>query len=822
MIIERIHIRGFGRWVEQSFDFPSGFSLWIGPNESGKSTLSHAILAGLYGLGKKRTALREIQERFRPWQNGAPFGVELELKADGIQYRLVRDLAGDTVQAYRRENGHEISLADPEAWVIGLTGLNGATLFRSTLMVTEGDVAAVEDGRPGEAIAAKIAAGDEVTSLTAAIRWLDKSLNDLVREGRSESTFSELQNARNQMEYWGKRLEALDDTAVQEAAWAKELQSIEDGIRERESFRNTYGPLVKRFDAFQSARAEYETTRQRLEGALRNHARIEKAATDWKATRTQWESWSARKSLALERRPEIEQAWVEYQTVIDRLNTLQERRDQLEVQMDSFSGDAAYSISFGRTSIPNRENWYRYLQLKETYDKSMQYLEDMNEDLYHADHGRRIGKWGWMAIVGGLVLASVGGLKFRMLLGRAALLPAGFVFIVLGIAFLIKGGRANSESKRLQLEQKRLLDEAGRNEESIRELLGTLTPENYEDTIHNLEGREREEAEQAGRKAVVQEELHRLERDIQSQEDMALAMEAALRKSWLESGAKDQTDYRRLCQVYDQLAQEERINREKAEALLNDKTLTEWEENLAHLTAACKLQEARMAELRLDADALAVESYRERLAGVDGELARMAREEAVLKDRLATLRHGLGEVDRFRAAAELESWREKEQSVQSRAKGIRLAIATLREAGMEVQTRFAPGLEARTAEIFARVTRGRYRQVRIAGGLDGKDEFRIEVENPSNGNWISPASLSSGARDQLYIALRIALGEYLTGREDFPLFFDDPFLHYDPARLAATVGLMKSMGERQQVIWLTKDPRLAEEFRGVETMYVPG
>ena len=63
--------------------------------------------------------------------------------------------------------------------------------------------------------------------------------------------------------------------------------------------------------------------------------------------------------------------------------------------------------------------------------------------------------------------------------------------------------------------------------------------------------------------------------------------------------------------------------------------------------------------------------------------------------------------------------------------------------------------------------------------------------------------MSSGARDQLYLALRLAVCQVLTGAKEAPLILDDPFLTSDDARTARGIALLKELGRERQIILLT-------------------
>ena len=65
--------------------------------------------------------------------------------------------------------------------------------------------------------------------------------------------------------------------------------------------------------------------------------------------------------------------------------------------------------------------------------------------------------------------------------------------------------------------------------------------------------------------------------------------------------------------------------------------------------------------------------------------------------------------------------------------------------------------------------------------------------------------LSTGTRDQLYLALRLAVCKVLLDQEDetVPIVLDDPFVNYDDRRAACGMKLLREIARERQVILLT-------------------
>ena len=111
-------------------------------------------------------------------------------------------------------------------------------------------------------------------------------------------------------------------------------------------------------------------------------------------------------------------------------------------------------------------------------------------------------------------------------------------------------------------------------------------------------------------------------------------------------------------------------------------------------------------------------------------------------------------------------------------------------------------LMTRAGEAFATLTGGAF------SGLDQSfyddDEAKLEACRP-NGERVPVAHLSEGARDQLYLALRLAYTEDYAARAEAPPFIgDDIFASFDDFRTGNGLEALAGMGDRiQPILFLT-------------------
>ncbi|MBW2123043.1 MAG: hypothetical protein JRH07_14550, partial [Deltaproteobacteria bacterium] len=130
---------------------------------------------------------------------------------------------------------------------------------------------------------------------------------------------------------------------------------------------------------------------------------------------------------------------------------------------------------------------------------------------------------------------------------------------------------------------------------------------------------------------------------------------------------------------------------------------------------------------------------------------------------------------------------------------------------------FEPG--GPVSGYFVRITGGLYREVTLNQRLG-----RIEVER-ADGVRLGAEKLSGGAYDQLYLSIRLALGErLLKGGKGFFLM-DDPFIKADEERLRRQMEVLKSISASGwQVVYFSAKEEvrrvLADEIRRDSIDYV--
>lgn len=108
-------------------------------------------------------------------------------------------------------------------------------------------------------------------------------------------------------------------------------------------------------------------------------------------------------------------------------------------------------------------------------------------------------------------------------------------------------------------------------------------------------------------------------------------------------------------------------------------------------------------------------------------------------------------------------------------KGCNLAFEVLKESYNEIRESFGPLLNRNVAKAFKEFTNDKYNEVMVSDKYDIKLVYGNET--------FSAELLSSGANDQLYLALRLAFIQMIFSEKNITLYLDDAFVQYDDNRI---------------------------------------
>ena len=129
-----------------------------------------------------------------------------------------------------------------------------------------------------------------------------------------------------------------------------------------------------------------------------------------------------------------------------------------------------------------------------------------------------------------------------------------------------------------------------------------------------------------------------------------------------------------------------------------------------------------------------------------------------------------------------------------------LARAELSDIAAQVYTQWATALNERVNRVLPMLN-DRYTEVGLHPELD------LSVYSREAGRRLESREvqhLSKGARDQLLLAMRIAIAEYLSAHVgNLPLVLDEPFAHWDDQRFVEGMQFLTRLSSSHQVLLLS-------------------
>lgn len=198
--------------------------------------------------------------------------------------------------------------------------------------------------------------------------------------------------------------------------------------------------------------------------------------------------------------------------------------------------------------------------------------------------------------------------------------------------------------------------------------------------------------------------------------------------------------------------------------------------------------------------------YRERSQRLEAERTLGQQRRTQLKGSLQRMTAGLSHPADI--AEEIAATQAKLGRLEHLRDVLTLARDELAAATQEYQRAFAPRLEKLVADRLARATQGRYGQVRI-----DPSTLAVSLVAPERDKPVEAAVLSTGTRDLVYLLLRIAIAQLMSGSgETLPLLLDDPLVQLDRNRQEHTLNLLVRLADETQIILFTKDEGILAWF----------
>lgn len=158
--------------------------------------------------------------------------------------------------------------------------------------------------------------------------------------------------------------------------------------------------------------------------------------------------------------------------------------------------------------------------------------------------------------------------------------------------------------------------------------------------------------------------------------------------------------------------------------------------------------------------------------------------------------------------AELDEINEHSRECEMKRQAVQMASDRLEVLSEEMRGYLKRDLNEKASAIICEITGGRYKRLVADEKLHVSlltDDKRVEIEQ-----------VSRGTVEQIYLALRMAVGELLC-EEEMPVILDDTFVYYDEERMLQTLRWLEE--HKKQVIIFTCQKREEQVMREAGIAY---
>ncbi len=753
MILRELHVDGFGKLEHRTIAFDPVFNVVYGCNEAGKSTLGAALLASLYGLG------RGEKNRYRPW-SGARYATRLTYAlADGRTFEVQREFERDAkgVRVYDAA-GNDASAQCAVGKVVspGHAHLGvPVEVFVNAAFVAQGDAAI--DGARAErithALAHALDGGPKEDAALGAVQRLDNALATHVGTKRAtvnaplRRIYDEIAEAQTRADDVRARLRALGELRARFESDAARSGRREAALREAERRGRSLRSFTirSRLDALREIRDDL--------AALQAERALYADAADFPVAEVGELEALFREAHTLEALAHSHAEEAERARMTPALQAEFDERDA-----DGGSPDEAAFAGLRAAAA----------EAASARDRASVAAERVQVARRALDDGRDV--------VGGALAATVfialgtGALVYAKLWLFAALV--GLAAVALGLFTYSIENRRRSARRTVRSAQ-RAADDACEAERAagqrVRGVLGPLGATSVDDLARRraraLELRARHgEATRLAERAAQTRDAARAAGD---------AFDALARRLVVPSGARE----RDLAGAKARAAR--RSARDGIELRLSMLGVRRSDVLGADDEFAL---ESELAQL----DAAGVESVAGAVSPRAFEAERAALERRVNDGRIALAAVAAELRSAEAASGDLAGLEERVHRLRARAArleafeaAVTLARETIEERTREAHQKFARRLADYASRTLARVSDGRYHDVRV-----DPTTLAVRVRVPETGEIVDVDRLSAGTREQAYLVTRLAMVRmFAEGLETAPLLLDDPFAFWDDARI---------------------------------------
>lgn len=827
MRLVKAEIVGFGKYHEATFDFDQGLQLFYGANEAGKSTLYQFLLAMLFGFPPKRKGQRD----FTP-KSGARYGGRLWLETVYGQVEI---------QRFKDEKKPQVLLIDQgttgdEALLKKILGPWNKESFQTVFafqqeQLQEGKALGEEDlqklllsfGLAGSEVFLQLA---EVWDKDARKIFLKKGSQPILNQKLTtyEALLVKIQQQRQltgQYQQLMQQAQALTSKLQQAQETLKTLEIAQARFERHQLAAPLLAELAEVSQASppqltESAQAKLQElfqAQQKLSGqikALEDELLQQSGVPEGYSQDYQW--YTTHQALL----KEIFQSGEAVEANQRRLTEIQALVADKKQQLDVLTAKYHFSLN-------EPPQTFSAEQLTQLQRALQEYQQLTNAPTPKAKNNLPLflGGAGILSAVVSFFLPRAGRVTL-LVLSLLLLASAGFKYWQ-HLKSKPKSLAKPSAAKRSQYEKEFAEIQASYHLGDV-SLAAMLLPENpvtqWQGLVTEITDLTYELQRQQGIEALFQKKW--------AQQIPFLPTHTTLTSwQWLQSFqermgqiafAQSQAGAKNLQQrIYMQQQKAQALESEAA-PLLQQVGLTylyQWSEKVEELRQqrfALERKEKLQAQLAaLEAspeDVVATEDVSDQITTTKDEISQLQQtlENVRVNSEYLVQDGTLQELEQNRANLAAEIY---ELAVSYGTKQV--AVSLMEDLGKELSEQRLPQLLQAVGKFLSQLTQGHYLRILLKG-----EELRLQ---DVFGQLWELKDLSSGTKDQLFLAFRCAFFQIGGQNLGLPVIIDDGWLRYDTNRKEALVTCLLALSSQHQIILLTSDAQLQQQFAHRQLSY---
>ena len=761
MKINSLYISAFGGIKDLHLNLADGFNVIYGNNEDGKSTLMSFIKMMFYGSERGSSSIaKNIRKKYTPW-DGSPMAGSIDFEYSGKKYRLEKEFRSSN--STDKTTLIDLSLGERQAVASDI----GTKFFSLSLPAFERSVFIGQFGFP--------------ESDSAAVSELNSKLSNIALTGDESVSFegvaSRLRKARLNLMSKSGKAGVYDKNLIA-------LKDAEEKLEKAENLNQTISNAKE--NAAHRAKEIEQLHRKTL--ALKEQASFEEDArkteklTEYLETKAQLDNLN--ENLKLKDGSLIDEMYLrsikfclsKYSTAE---NSVKEKQNQVGLIEESLNSGA----DFGEATPEAKERLEKEIrELENKQEENRKKAEALENTVRMLDLNSKkfsgFKKKGALLLIAGLLLigaATALGI-FNLIIPAAISGITGVIASAFGIVFLTNSSKLN-----------KLLSETEKVKQKLAEINNNDLGKEIFDKHVKLKAVTT--ALEAGtsviekQKALLNESKAELEELFKSAEN---------EKAELMKIAERYKPFTSLEELNEDIEEISQICAKQKEIKNNLNFIAKDLGNISYTEAAYKLEELkkRTPENQVDYESLKQE--------LDNTLNTLSEKKSELSALLAEIKAAeKGAENPELIKTEINVLTQKTESQKEFCDACDMALEVLADSYAELRSGFGSALETAGAEIFSRLTNGKY------DGMTVSDSFDIGVTEKGVFGNREVGFLSSGTADQTYLSLRLALTSLMNAQETLPILLDDALAQYDDGRLHTALEFLKEYSANTQIIMFT-------------------